>query len=75
MDLVTLNKKGILIPTPGQPEQEYLGRELVKKGRFIIASQEELDLETLCRISLEDESQPVHVFEYRLEVALDNAGL
>lgn len=75
MDLVTLNKKGILIPTPGQPEQEYLGRELVKKGRFIIASQEELDLETLCRISLEDESQPAYVFESRLEVALDNAGL
>ena len=34
MDLVKLNKKAILIPTPGQSEQEYLGRFLMKKGYF-----------------------------------------
>lgn len=28
MDLVLLQKKAILIPTPGQPEQEYLARRL-----------------------------------------------
>ena len=31
MDLVALKKKAILIPTPGQPEQEYLGEYLQKR--------------------------------------------
>ncbi len=34
MDLAKLNKKAILIPTPGQSEQEYLGKYLMKKGYF-----------------------------------------
>ena len=34
MDLVALNKKAILIPTPGQTEQEYLGRHLMEQGVF-----------------------------------------
>jgi Glycosyltransferase family 28 C-terminal domain len=32
MDLVALQKKSILIPTPGQTEQEYLGNYLMNKG-------------------------------------------
>lgn len=31
MDIVALQKKSILIPTPGQTEQEYLGQYLMKK--------------------------------------------
>lgn len=31
MDLAKLGKKAILIPTPGQPEQEYLAEYLLKK--------------------------------------------
>jgi uncharacterized protein (TIGR00661 family) len=31
MDLMALQKKSILIPTPGQTEQEYLGEYLMKK--------------------------------------------
>lgn len=34
MDLSTLQKKAILIPTPGQSEQEYLANYLQKKGIF-----------------------------------------
>ncbi|MBN8666080.1 MAG: glycosyl transferase family 28 [Chitinophagales bacterium] len=34
MDLTTLQKKAILIPTPGQSEQEYLANYLQKKGIF-----------------------------------------
>lgn len=34
MDLVLLKKKAILIPTPGQTEQEYLGIHLMKQGIF-----------------------------------------
>jgi hypothetical protein len=32
MDLVRMGKKAIYIPTPGQPEQEYLGRYLEERG-------------------------------------------
>lgn len=34
MDLVRLGKKAILVPTPGQTEQEYLGRYLQQQGLF-----------------------------------------
>lgn len=39
MDLARLGKKAIYIPTPGQPEQEYLGRYLEEKGRGICEQQ------------------------------------
>lgn len=35
MDLVALGKTAILIPTPGQTEQEYLARSLADKGYFL----------------------------------------
>ncbi len=44
MDLVKLNKKAILIPTPGQTEQEYLGRVLYKNGVFISKLQKSFNL-------------------------------
>lgn len=34
MDLVACKRSAILIPTPGQPEQEYLAAVLAKKGYF-----------------------------------------
>ena len=42
MDLAALNKKALLIPTPGQTEQEYLARYMVKCGRHISLSQNNL---------------------------------
>ncbi|MEO6813552.1 MAG: glycosyltransferase [Ginsengibacter sp.] len=48
MDLVKLNKKAILIPTPGQTEQEYLAEYLLEKGYFYCTSQENFSMtETL----------------------------
>ncbi len=44
MDLVVLGKKAILIPTPGQTEQEYLASYHLKKGNFYIQKQNEFDL-------------------------------
>jgi hypothetical protein len=35
MDLVSLNCSALLIPTPGQTEQEYLAEYLSRKGLFI----------------------------------------
>ncbi|NSL89410.1 glycosyltransferase [Chitinophaga solisilvae] len=46
MDLVKLNKKAILIPTPGQSEQVYLGEYLMEKGYFYSLPQESFVLKT-----------------------------
>lgn len=46
MDLCKLQKKSILIPTPGQTEQEYLAKYLSEKGWCISFSQSHFDLET-----------------------------
>jgi len=44
MDMVALQKPAILIPTPGQPEQEYLAAYLSPRNRFIFMHQDEIDL-------------------------------
>jgi predicted glycosyltransferase len=46
MDLVALRKKAIVIPTPGQTEQEYLGKYLHRKGFFYCAAQKHFNLFT-----------------------------
>ncbi len=45
MDLVALQKKAILIPTPGQTEQEYLAERLHKQGLFYYQEQSNLNLD------------------------------
>ncbi len=44
MDLIKLNKKALLIPTPGQSEQLYLAHHLQEMHRFIARSQETVSL-------------------------------
>lgn len=44
MDLVALGRSALLIPTPGQNEQEYLARLHGGSGAFITQDQSELDL-------------------------------
>lgn len=44
MDLAATAHKALLIPTPGQTEQEYLADQLLKKGLFLKQTQEKLDL-------------------------------
>lgn len=39
MDLIKLRKKAILIPTPGQTEQEYLAKHLMKSNLFYAVDQ------------------------------------
>lgn len=39
MELLHFRKKAILIPTPGQTEQEHLGRVLQDKGMFLVRRQ------------------------------------
>ncbi|MCD6011592.1 MAG: glycosyltransferase 28 domain protein [Flavipsychrobacter sp.] len=45
MDLVALQKRAILIPTPGQTEQEYLGNTLHKQGLFYSIKQDHFNLQ------------------------------
>ncbi|MFZ1785195.1 MAG: glycosyltransferase [Ferruginibacter sp.] len=44
MDLVKLGQKAILVPTPGQTEQEYLAVYLQKQGLFFSVAQENFSL-------------------------------
>ena len=44
MDLVKLGKKAILVPTPGQTEQEYLAAHLLQQKMFLTIPQEKFDL-------------------------------
>lgn len=45
MDLAVLGKKAVLIPTPGQTEQEYLAKYHFEKQHFFTQNQQEFDLE------------------------------
>jgi len=44
MDIARLNKKSILIPTPGQTEQEYIGNYLSESGKALCIEQENFSL-------------------------------
>jgi UDP-N-acetylglucosamine transferase subunit ALG13 len=44
MELAELGRKALFIPTPGQTEQEYLGRLYEAQGTFHSVSQYEVDL-------------------------------
>ena len=45
LELLSLQKKSILIPTPGQTEQEYLGKKLMTQGWCYTISQKEFSLQ------------------------------
>jgi uncharacterized protein (TIGR00661 family) len=47
MDLITLGKKTILIPTPGQTEQEYLAKYLMKERMALSVQQEKFRLKNV----------------------------
>jgi uncharacterized protein (TIGR00661 family) len=52
MDLASLGKKAYFIPTPGQFEQEYLGRRMKVKGYAPCSPQEEFKIEYLAKLDL-----------------------
>ena len=51
MDLAAMKKTAILIPTPGQTEQEYLAEYLLEKKYFLTAPQERFILSELLKRS------------------------
>jgi UDP-N-acetylglucosamine transferase subunit ALG13 len=44
MDWVKIRRHAVLIPTPGQTEQEYLGKYLTQKKWFLSVTQDEFEL-------------------------------
>lgn len=72
MDLVAVQKNAILIPTPGQTEQEYLAEYLENQKLFHFYNQENFDLkEAMAKFKLETWST-FPVFENRLKEILEN---
>jgi len=49
MDLVKLQKKAILVPTPGQTEQEYLAKYLMARKYFLCVTQREFSLNAVLK--------------------------
>jgi predicted glycosyltransferase len=51
MDLLQLDKKAVLIPTPGQPEQEYLAQYMQQKQLFPFIEQSNIDMPSVISLS------------------------
>jgi UDP-N-acetylglucosamine transferase subunit ALG13 len=59
MELIPFGKKLILVPTPGQTEQEYLAKRWQEKGWAIAYSQTEFNLATALRKAADFSFQPI----------------
>ena len=51
MDMMTMRKKVIFVPTPGQTEQEHLATVLHNKGKALRVEQKDFDLNKALRIA------------------------
>ncbi len=60
MDLATLNKKAVFVPTPGQTEQEYLAEFHEANGTCLHYSQKNFDINTV--LSQIDNIKPLTTF-------------
>lgn len=67
MDIVTLGKKSILIPTPGQTEQEWLAKYLTQQQIAFCISQKDF--------SLEKALQKASGFEYKIANYINSSKL
>lgn len=65
VDLLKLDKNALIIPTPGQAEQEYLAQNMKKLNYFSVEHQGEINLE-----SMETSNRPKIKFGYDYEVIL-----
>ncbi|CAN5607913.1 glycosyltransferase [soil metagenome] len=73
MDAYTLQKKCIFIPTPGQTEQEYLGKRLAEKKMALVYKQDHFNLVTaLKEAGSFDFHFPLNSTNNLLEMAVDN---
>jgi len=71
LDLCIVGRSALLIPTPGQPEQEYLASELKRKGIFYCTSQDELSLKQDLALAKEYPGYQAMDLGKSMEVILD----
>lgn len=69
MDLIALQRTAILVPTPGQTEQEYLANYYQTRKTFVVSTQENLKLDK----ALEELSVYTFNYQYTSNHLLDNA--
>lgn len=71
MDLAKLNKKAILIPTPGQTEQEYLAKYLFDKKYFYAADQEKFSLQQVLSASASFDFQKMNFDAEKYKIVIN----
>ena len=59
MDLATIGNKALMIPTPGQIEQEYLAQHLKKSNICHTTTQDKLQLKTDTNLAQKTKGFPV----------------
>ena len=73
MDLATIRKKSILIPTPGQTEQEYLSQHLMQMNFAFCIDQQKFNLRPALELSKNFIYKMDHVKENeRLEIIVES---
>jgi UDP-N-acetylglucosamine:LPS N-acetylglucosamine transferase len=73
MDLAALKKKSILIPTPGQTEQEYLAKHLMKNNFALCVDQKKFRLKNALELGGQFNYQIRNFsLENNLDPALEN---
>jgi uncharacterized protein (TIGR00661 family) len=70
MDMMIMQKKTILIPTPGQPEQEYLSSHLMKNRMALCIPQSKFKLKNAIELA---KAFNYHKFSLQKDNALENA--
>ena len=70
MDLQSIGKKAILVPTPGQPEQNYLGDRMRSNSTYVVQAQKDLNVKSAFH-QLENIKTPVS--DFANSELLDNA--
>jgi len=73
MDYLVLGKKAILVPTPGQTEQEYLAEYHFKRGNFLFIPQNKFNLIEAIRRAEENMSiKPTSKYNLIIESIVDD---
>lgn len=67
MDIVKMEKKSIMVPTPGQTEQEYLAKYLEQKQIACVTSQKNLSLNAVLK-QAEKFSYKIYSFERSVDL-------
>jgi hypothetical protein len=71
MDILKLGKKTVLIPTPGQAEQEYLASRLHQQKRAFMATQKGFSLGTVMEAISSRSMETIDVMDDYKEVVDD----